>query len=84
MIRATRFCGTFMKMRTEPVDYDLPMHVAQERLMKAIRDGREGFVADDLARLNSGTIAADKIEALFEPDEIRAAEAGRTARREGY
>jgi hypothetical protein len=73
MIGATRFCGTFLKMRAEPVTYDMPMHVAQERLMKAIRDGREGYVAEDLARLNSGKIAADKIEALFTPDEIKGA-----------
>jgi hypothetical protein len=66
-----------MKMRTEPVDYDLPMHVAQERLMKAIRDGREGYVTDDLARLNSGTIPADKVEGLFTPDEITVAVARR-------
>jgi hypothetical protein len=77
MIRTVRYCGTFRNMRAETVDLDLPRHVAQERLMKAVQFGREGFVAGDLARLDSGTIPLAKIEALFEPAEIKAAIARR-------
>jgi hypothetical protein len=80
MIRTLRYCGTLRNMRAETVDLDLPRHVAQERLMKAVREGREGFVAGDLARLDSGTIPLTKIEALFEPAEIKVAIARRRKR----
>jgi hypothetical protein len=43
------------------------------RITRAMSDGRDDIVAQDLSRLDSGALAEDKLFALFTPGELRQA-----------
>ena len=74
MITVRRFCGTWLNGgRNEAITYDLQKSEVAGRITQAMADGREEFVIADLARLDAGSLAEDKLLALYTRDEIRRA-----------
>lgn len=71
MISVIRYEGAGTGQRESRIVYEIAKGLVAERLRKAISDGDDDVTANDLIRLDGGTLPEARLLKLFTPEELK-------------